>query len=178
MKKPAFDQIPANSLDVWNVSIPIDRDTNIEGQVQNLNVLATKSLLPVEPLSDIFRNVVETYLHVIVRASTGECSLDFACPLQTTRSFAGDDEPAKKVGEHVGDIANITLYVKELKKWTAEDLQLPNKNILLHFTFDNTQPSLSSSSNVVFPPHLKALLDDLDRKRELPKGDEVMLYAS
>ena len=77
MKKPAFDQIPANSLDVWNVSIPIDRDTNIEayieGQVKNLNVLATKSLLAVEPLSDIFRNVVETYLHVIVRASTGEC---------------------------------------------------------------------------------------------------------
>ena len=78
--KPAFDHITANSLDVWNVSIPIDRDTNIEEQVENLKVLQTKCLLPVELLSNIFRNVVEKYLHVIVWASTGECSPDFACP--------------------------------------------------------------------------------------------------
>ena len=97
--------------------------------------------------------------------------------LQLTRFFAGGDEPAKS-GEHVHDIANVTLYVKELNKWTAEDFQLPNNNILSHFTFDNTQPSLSSSSNVVFPPYLKALLDGLDRKRELPRGDVVLLYAS
>jgi len=74
--KPAFDHIDADSLDVWNVSILIDRDTNIEEQVKNLKVLQAKSLLPVEPLSDIFRNVVEEYLHVIVRASTGECPPD------------------------------------------------------------------------------------------------------
>jgi hypothetical protein len=99
--------------------------------------------------------------------------LIFACPLQITRSFAGDDELAK-VGEHVGDISNVTLYVKELNKWTAEDLQLPSNNIISHFTFDNTQPSLSSSPDVVFPPYFKALLDSLNRKRELPRGDEVM----
>ena len=79
--KPTFDFIPANSLEVWNVSIPIDENTNIEEKVKNLKVLQTKSLLPVDPLSDIFRNVVEKSLHVIVRASTGECSPDFACPL-------------------------------------------------------------------------------------------------
>jgi hypothetical protein len=101
----------------------------------------------------------------------------FAYPLQITRSFAGDDDLAR-VGEHVGDIANVTLYVKEFNKWTPEDLQLPNNNILSHFTFDNTQPSLSSTSNVVFPPYTKALLDGLARKRELPGGDEVTLYAS
>ena len=100
----------------------------------------------------------------------------FGCPLQITRSFTGDDELAK-VGEHVGDIANVTLYVKELNKWTTEDLQLPNNNILSHFTFDNTQPSLSSTSNVVFPPYTKALLDCLARKREF-RGDKVTLYAS
>ena len=82
------------------------------------------------------------------------------------------------MGEHVSDIANVTLFVKELNRWTPEDLQLPNNNILSHFTFDNAQPNLSSSSNVVFPPHLKALLDGLNRKRELPMGDEVMLYTS
>jgi hypothetical protein len=101
----------------------------------------------------------------------------FAYPHKITRSFAGDDELAK-VGEHVGDIANVTLYVKEFNKWTAEDLQLSNNNILSHFNFDNTQPSLTSISNVVFPPYTKGLLDDLARKRELPRGDEVALYTS
>ena len=101
----------------------------------------------------------------------------FACPFQITRSFAGDDDLAR-VGEHVGDIAHVTLYVKELNKWTPEDLQLPNTNILPHFTFDNTQPSQSSTSNVVSPPYMKALLDGLARKRELPEGDEVTLYVA
>ena len=101
----------------------------------------------------------------------------FAYPLQITRSFTDDDDVAK-VGEHVGDIANVTLYVKEFNKWTPEDLQLPNNNILSHFTFDNTQPSLSSTSNAVFPPYTKALLDGFARKRELPGGDEVTSYAS
>ena len=100
----------------------------------------------------------------------------FACPFQITRSFAGDDELARVV-EHGSDIANVTMYVKELNKWTPEDLQLPN-NILSHFTFDNTQPSLSSPLNIVFPPYMKALLDSLGRKRELLRDDEVMLNAS
>jgi hypothetical protein len=47
----------------------------------------------------------------------------FGCPLQITRSFAGDDELAK-VGEHVGDIANVTLYVKELNKWTSVSMDV------------------------------------------------------
>ena len=75
--KPDFDHITANSLDIWNVSIPIDEDANLEAQVKNLKVLETKSLLPVKPLSGIFRNAVKEYLHVIVRASTGECLPDF-----------------------------------------------------------------------------------------------------
>ena len=76
-KKPAFDNITADSLNVWKVSIPIDEDVNLEAQVKNLKVLETKSLLPVQPLSGIFRNAVEERLHVIVRASAGECSPDF-----------------------------------------------------------------------------------------------------
>jgi hypothetical protein len=76
-KKRAFDHIDADSLDVWNVSVPIDEGANLVAQVKNLKVLETKSLLPVQPLSGIFRNVVEQHLHVIVRASTGECSPDF-----------------------------------------------------------------------------------------------------
>ena len=101
----------------------------------------------------------------------------FAYPLQITRSFAGDDD-LEKVAEHVGDIANVTLYVKEFNKWTPEDLQLPKNDILSHFTFHNTQPNLFSTSNVVFPPYTKALLDRLARKRGLPEGDEVTFYSS
>ena len=83
-----------------------------------------------------------------------------------------------RVGDLVGGVENLTLYVKELNKWSPEDLRLPNNNILLHFTFNNSQPSLSSTSNVVFPPYTKALLDGLTEKRELPGGDEVTLYAA
>jgi len=95
----------------------------------------------------------------------------FSCPLKITPSFIGEDDLAR-VEEHVGDIAKVTLYVKELKKWSPEDLQLPNNNILSHFTFDNMQPNLSTS-NVVFSPYTNALLHGLARKRELPGGDEV-----
>src|ERR1700733_5880108 len=63
-KKVAFDRIDADSLDVWNVSIPIDGDMNLEAQVKDLRLHEKKSLLPVQPLSSIFRNVVEQYLHV------------------------------------------------------------------------------------------------------------------
>src|SRR5258705_103139 len=70
--KPAFNHITPNSLDVWNVSIPINEDTNLQSQVKGLRLYEKKSLLPMQPLSGIFRNVVEQHLHVIVRASTGE----------------------------------------------------------------------------------------------------------
>ena len=75
-KKPTFDHITADSLDVWSVSIRMDGDANLETQVKDLRLHEKKSLLPVQPLSGIFRNVVEQYLHVIVRASTGECPPD------------------------------------------------------------------------------------------------------
>src|SRR6266498_1996070 len=76
-KKRAFDHIDADSLDLWNVSIPVDEHTNVQSQVKNLKVLETKSLLPVQPLFGIFENVVGQYLHVIVRTSTSEYSPDF-----------------------------------------------------------------------------------------------------
>ena len=182
-KKPEFDHVAADSLDIWNVSIPTDGPASINEQVENLKVLKTKSLLPVKPLSDIFRNVVDEYLHVVVRdPSKRECSPDFAYPLQTTLFFAGHVDLAR-VGELVEDITNVTLYVNELSKWSAEDLQLPSNGILLHFNFENPEPSQPSkpkqpslSSNVEFPPHVKDLLDKLNKKRDLSRGDEVMLY--
>ena len=76
-KKKAFDDIDADRLEVWDVSIPIDGDTNLQVQVKSLRLLEKKSLLSVQPLSGIFRNVVEQYLHVIIRPPTGVCSPDF-----------------------------------------------------------------------------------------------------
>ena len=76
-EKRAFDHIDADSLDVWNVSIPVDEHTNVQSQVKNLKVLKTKSLLSVQPLFGIFKNVAGQYLHVIVRTSTSEYSPDF-----------------------------------------------------------------------------------------------------
>jgi len=76
-KKPAFDDVTADSLDLWKVSIPIDEDTNLTAQVKGLRLHEKKSLLPVQPLSGIFRNVVAQHLHVIVRASAGKCLPDF-----------------------------------------------------------------------------------------------------
>jgi hypothetical protein len=123
----------------------------------------------------IFRNVVEQYLHVICpRFHRWVLARFLLVHFKMMRcSFAGDDDLANTVGEHVGDIA-IRQGTEQMD--SKEDLQLPNNNFSL-FTFYNTQPSMSSTSNVVFPPYTKALLDGLVRKREFPRGDEVMLYA-
>jgi hypothetical protein len=71
-KKPAFDDITADSLDVWNVSIPIDEDTKLQAKVEGLRLHERKPLWPLKGLL-----VVEHYLHVIVRTSTSEFSPDF-----------------------------------------------------------------------------------------------------
>ena len=86
-KKPAFNPITADSLDVWKVSIPIDKDASLVAQVKNLKVLKTKPLLPVWLLSGIFQNVVGQHLHVIVRTSTSECSPDFCLSLSNHTFF-------------------------------------------------------------------------------------------
>ena len=85
-KKPAFDHITADSLQVWNVSISIDEDTNLQDQVKGLRLHEKTSLLPVQPLSGIFQNVVEEYLHVIVRASASEFPPDF-CLSSSNNTF-------------------------------------------------------------------------------------------
>jgi hypothetical protein len=137
----ALAGIDARNLYVWDVSIPVDGDTDLEAQVKDLKILERKPLLPVQPLCGTFHNAVEQYLHVIVRAPTVSVHVHpiLSCPRQITRSFAG----LKKVDELVGNILNVTLYVNTLNKWSAEDIRLEKNHIFLHFTFDNRQPSLS-----------------------------------
>ena len=70
--KPAFDNITANSLEVWNVSIPIDEDANLEAQVKNLRLHEKKPLWPLKGLLRIFRDLDKETLHVVVKAPPGE----------------------------------------------------------------------------------------------------------
>ena len=70
--KPAFDNITANSLEVWNVSIPIDEDANLEAQVKNLRLHEKKPLWPLKGLLRIFRDLDEETLHVVVKAPPSE----------------------------------------------------------------------------------------------------------
>ena len=79
-KKPAFDDIDADSLEIWKVSIPVDEDTDLQVEVKKLRLPETKSLLPVHSLSGIFQNVVEESLHVIVRPGRVSVRPIFACP--------------------------------------------------------------------------------------------------
>jgi hypothetical protein len=67
-KKPAFDHITADSLDVWNVSIPIDGDTNIEARAKDLRLHEKKPLWPLRGLLMTFRDVDNETLHVVVNA--------------------------------------------------------------------------------------------------------------
>jgi hypothetical protein len=70
-KKPAFDHIAAHSLDVWNVSIHIDEDTNLQAQVNGLRLHERKPLWPLKGLLRIFSDLDQENqetLHVVVKA--------------------------------------------------------------------------------------------------------------
>ena len=57
-KKPAFDHVPADTLVLWKVSLPVD-----ESLEENLpNLAGEKPLLPVNKLSKVFSIVDNTYL--------------------------------------------------------------------------------------------------------------------
>jgi hypothetical protein len=61
--KVAFDHIDANSLDVWNVSIPIDEDANLEAQVKALRLHEKKPLWALKGLLKIFSDLDKETLH-------------------------------------------------------------------------------------------------------------------
>ena len=67
-KFPAFDHITADSLEVWNASIPIDEDTNLQAQVKGLRLHERKPLWPLKRLIRIFIDLDQDSLHVVVKA--------------------------------------------------------------------------------------------------------------
>jgi hypothetical protein len=66
--KPSFNHITADSLDVWNVSIPVDEDTNLHAKVKDLGLHEKKSLWSLKTLVEIFRDLDHDSLHVVVKA--------------------------------------------------------------------------------------------------------------
>lgn len=67
-KKVAFDRIDADSLEVWNVSVPINEDTNLEEQVKGLRLHEKKPLWTLKGLLKIFSDLDKETLHVVVKA--------------------------------------------------------------------------------------------------------------
>jgi hypothetical protein len=56
-KKLALDPISADSLDVYNVSIPIDEDTNLEAEVKAERLKERKPMWPLRALRSTFTNL-------------------------------------------------------------------------------------------------------------------------
>jgi hypothetical protein len=72
-KRPAFDHVPADTLVLWKVSLPVD--DKLEENLPNL--AGETSLSPVIKLSKVFSNVDDTHLHIVVGCPLGACKWDF-----------------------------------------------------------------------------------------------------
>ena len=71
--KPKFDDIPANSLVLWKVSVPITK--NLKNEVEALKLVDDDKLQSTDGLSDIFSDLAKRRIHVIIdrpRSSSGE----------------------------------------------------------------------------------------------------------
>ena len=69
-KRPKFDNLPADSLFLWNVSVPINRDL-ING-VEALNLLEDDALSPSRILTDIFPDLEKDCIHFVIDQYSGE----------------------------------------------------------------------------------------------------------
>jgi hypothetical protein len=69
-KQPAFDHVPADTLVIQKVSLPVD-----ESLKENLIHLSGEKLsLPLDKLSKVFSNVDDMYLHVVVGRPLSACN--------------------------------------------------------------------------------------------------------
>src|SRR5258708_3115374 len=65
-KKPEFDHVAADSLDLWKVSIPDDR--NLKENIGKLDFDDEQPLSPMAKLSKVFADAPEEmHLHIVVR---------------------------------------------------------------------------------------------------------------
>jgi len=72
-KRPAFDHVPADALDLWSVAIPVNE--NFQGNFDKFQVVDKDALSPVDPLSIVFSALsTERSLHVVVRSPSSSQS--------------------------------------------------------------------------------------------------------
>jgi hypothetical protein len=64
----ALAGIDAYSLDVYNVSIPIDEDTNLEAKVKAERLNEKKPMWPLRKLRMTFKDLDKETLHVVIKA--------------------------------------------------------------------------------------------------------------
>ena len=65
-KRPAFDHVPADTLILWQVSIPVNR--NLTEHLSKFDFVDEGSLFPVKRLSGVFSVPPEDeHLHIVVR---------------------------------------------------------------------------------------------------------------
>jgi hypothetical protein len=67
-EKMAFAHIDADSLDVWDVSIPIDDDTNFNAQVEDQKLCERTPMRSTRKLSTTFAKLDGETLHVVIKA--------------------------------------------------------------------------------------------------------------
>jgi hypothetical protein len=87
-KRPAFDHVPADTLLLWKVSIPVNR--NLTENLSKLDFVDEGSLLPVKRLSGVFSDQPEDeHLHIVVRVPpAGEYELlSFVITLHDCSSY-------------------------------------------------------------------------------------------
>ena len=75
-KKPhTFQHLDANYLVLWEVSISADSesDSDLQDKLKDLVLDDTNQLMPLTGLAQVFSNINEEGLHVVIRAPTGEC---------------------------------------------------------------------------------------------------------
>ena len=72
-KRPALDHVPTDTLTLWTVSVPADKD--LEEKLEKLNLEGKRPLQPLMKLSSLFADQpVDDHLNIIVKAPpTGEC---------------------------------------------------------------------------------------------------------
>ncbi|KAF8802373.1 hypothetical protein BYT27DRAFT_7173144 [Phlegmacium glaucopus] len=89
-KRPKFDDIPADSLDLWNKPVPSTR--NLKKDVEALNLVDDDSLYPHEILSDVFPSELEKRtVHIIINCPQPVISKPPLALLELNCLVSGDD---------------------------------------------------------------------------------------
>ena len=72
-KRPLFDNIPADSLVLWDVSISTESDKDLQKELENFEADNKKSLRSTTKLSNLFQKTEMETLHALI-APTSEYS--------------------------------------------------------------------------------------------------------